>query len=261
MRSAPAMTLPSSRCAIALAIALCFAAAACGGKSTDAGPAPCALKTPPAGAAPISLKLSRIELGDRDASGQPSKEAWRRLGYDLDGLCTTPTESRSCTRDVGQPQADGPGGIDNGFGAAILPMFIPIYGKPSLAWSGSSFLQVDAEGSGMLFLVDTKGVMFRVPLRDARVASSDGRSGTLAAVIPVSALVETIRADLGALGPLYCTGESVDSLATTIRGAADISTAGTHDPQASCDGISIGLTFEGAPDDPPAVPPRVPCGR
>jgi hypothetical protein len=57
-----------------------------------------------------------------DRQGNPSADAWKSYGYNLDGLVTTQTSTDVCTLSAGAPSAaqlDGNGGIDNSFGANI----------------------------------------------------------------------------------------------------------------------------------------------
>ncbi|HSO38838.1 MAG TPA: hypothetical protein VLT33_40185, partial [Labilithrix sp.] len=174
--------LPGRASALAIAFAL-FGAAACGGKSAD--------DEPPA-AEPVSAEPSPTSPACASPQAAPGGAAPTRLQLSRVEL-----------------------------GAAIAPLFTAIFGTPGIAWSDRSYLQLGPDGSGLLFLVDPKGAMVRVPLREARVTSSDGRRGTLAAVVPLSALLGALRTDLAAFSPEYCDGDSVDAVATKVRAAAD----------------------------------------
>jgi len=74
--------------------------------------------------------LSRVWFGLRDyATGEPSQTAWTQLGLDLDRRTTTKDDSKvsrnTCARRAGSSTgalADGAEGIDNNFGAHILPV-------------------------------------------------------------------------------------------------------------------------------------------
>lgn len=79
-------------------------------------------------------------LGDTDRSGTKSKDAWKQYGYNLDGLMTSVTDSKSpdlakvCKRVDGadaKVHHDGEGGIDNAFGSQILPLLETLTPTPS----------------------------------------------------------------------------------------------------------------------------------
>ena len=72
-----------------------------------------------------TFALDSIDLGEND---------WLTLGYDLDGKLTTKDSNDVCTQHPGAPrtnQADGNGGIDNAFGALVLPMLEVSLGDPT----------------------------------------------------------------------------------------------------------------------------------
>jgi len=97
-------------------------------------------RTPPAkpsGAAPTTATdeytyaLNTLLLGDTPRpSGDgplpaPTTSAWKDYGFDIDGKQTTKDSSDVCQRKAGagsNVQVDGNGGIDNSFGANILPI-------------------------------------------------------------------------------------------------------------------------------------------
>ncbi|MBL0195677.1 MAG: hypothetical protein IPQ09_15895 [Myxococcales bacterium] len=65
-------------------------------------------------------------LGDTDRAGAPSQTAWKRYGYDLDSRVSTDKSTDHCRLRPGAPnkvKTDGESGIDNSFGANILPIF------------------------------------------------------------------------------------------------------------------------------------------
>jgi hypothetical protein len=69
--------------------------------------------------------LYSLSLGDADRSGAPSSTAWKKYGYDIDGLASTDKSTDHCKLKVGAPnkfKIDGEDGIDNSFGANILPV-------------------------------------------------------------------------------------------------------------------------------------------
>jgi hypothetical protein len=65
-------------------------------------------------------------LGDTDRQGNSSQTAWMEFGVDVDGLVTTALSTNVCTLTAGsskQVQVDGDNGIDNSWGANIMPIF------------------------------------------------------------------------------------------------------------------------------------------
>jgi hypothetical protein len=69
--------------------------------------------------------IHQMFLGDTDRSGVTSANAWQTFGYDLDGKITTASSTDVCTLLAGsskQVQVDGNGGIDNSWGANIMPI-------------------------------------------------------------------------------------------------------------------------------------------
>ncbi len=69
--------------------------------------------------------LKTIQLGDTDRGGAASATAWKKYGYDVDGLVSTDKSTDHCKLKAGAPnkvKLDGDEGIDNSFGANILPI-------------------------------------------------------------------------------------------------------------------------------------------
>ena len=72
-----------------------------------------------------TFALDSVFLGETDRSGASSTAAWRRFGYDLDGLTTGLDSTNVCTLTVGASpsnQIDGNGGIDNAMGSILTPI-------------------------------------------------------------------------------------------------------------------------------------------
>ncbi|HSQ65548.1 MAG TPA: hypothetical protein VLM85_20150 [Polyangiaceae bacterium] len=73
-----------------------------------------------------TFAIQTLFLGESNRTGGAlSVYAWKDYGYDLDGLVTTKTSADVCTLAVGAPKAnqtDGNDGIDNAWGAVILPI-------------------------------------------------------------------------------------------------------------------------------------------
>jgi hypothetical protein len=86
-------------------------------------------KPPSGGMAATSSKhnyaLHKLYMGDTDRAGVQSAEAWKSFGYDLDGKITTQASTDVCQLQAGASksvQIDGNDGIDNSFGANIMPI-------------------------------------------------------------------------------------------------------------------------------------------
>lgn len=80
--------------------------------------------TPPIAVA-HNYAVHTLFLGDTDCNGVASTTAWETYGYNLDNLVTTETSTDVCTLVPGaakSTQVDGTGGIDNSFGANIIPI-------------------------------------------------------------------------------------------------------------------------------------------
>jgi len=69
--------------------------------------------------------LHTLYLGDTDRTGVMGADAWKTFGYDLDGKVTTASATDVCTLVAGSSRAvqvDGDRGIDNSWGANIMPI-------------------------------------------------------------------------------------------------------------------------------------------
>ena len=87
---------------------------------------------PPTGTSPHDYAIHKLYLGDTDRTGVTSATAWTSYGYNLDDLVTTRQSTDVCVLAAGASkvtQADGLGGIDNSFGANILPILITTAGS------------------------------------------------------------------------------------------------------------------------------------
>jgi hypothetical protein len=119
--------------------ALPFAALACLVDCTGSASSPASARPPPPPAGPAALgaplrtfAVSALFLGDTKQDGSPSSAAWRTLGYDLDGKLTLSGATDVCGRAAGAPRSvDGDRGIDNAFGAAVVPVLnLAVLDKP-----------------------------------------------------------------------------------------------------------------------------------
>jgi hypothetical protein len=117
----------------------------------DAGPPPPIGGKPPAppdgGVATTSVytfAIKTLYLGEAPyGGGAPSNTAWKSFGYDIDGLTTTKTSTNVCTLSAGAPlsnQIDGTNGIDNAFGAVLLPIIQTAASLPTPSATETTFI-------------------------------------------------------------------------------------------------------------------------
>jgi hypothetical protein len=100
----------------------------CGAADDSATTAPVDLAHPPARPATVSAGERKWFVLDRFELGVSDLNAWRRIGYDLDGRATSREDSQKnkqtiCPRVAGSPSAvlqDGDNGIDNSFGQHFM---------------------------------------------------------------------------------------------------------------------------------------------
>jgi len=114
----------------------------------DAGPEP---PPPPDGGTPTTnvytFAVDTVFLGEATRNGTLSNTAWKDYGYDIDGLVTTSQSTNVCTLYQGAPksnQADGTGGIDNAWGAVLLPILQTAASQPTPSKTESQV--IDAGG-------------------------------------------------------------------------------------------------------------------
>ncbi len=125
---------------VVLSCVCLLAVAGCGSDAAeDAGPQDeVALgKTPPddpgdpkAAGEATTLAVRTIQLGDIDLDGQPNANAWKTIGYNLDGLLSTPAGKNHCALQKGAnpnyTKQDGEDGIDNSFGENLMPILTSV---------------------------------------------------------------------------------------------------------------------------------------
>ncbi len=89
-------------------------------------PPPKPADNPATGTAATTLAVSKLYLGDTDRQGNASPTAWKKYGYNLDGLISTKTGANHCKLVAGanptNVKQDGDNGIDNSFGSNLLPL-------------------------------------------------------------------------------------------------------------------------------------------
>lgn len=157
-------------------LAACAIVVGCSSDETGSTGAGGAGKQPPApsgGATSATdertFAIYSLQLGETDRAGAPSREAWKKYGYDLDGLRTTKESTNVCTRVTGASSAaqeDGDEGIDNAFGKTILPNL------PLTSASKTVSDAIQAEGT-FTIMMRLKG------LTDDPAQTNTGLSGTL----------------------------------------------------------------------------------
>ncbi len=91
--------------------------------------------TPGAGTDPTVIAVRKLFVGETDRQGNPDPSAWKEFGYNLDGLISTKSGSNHCTPAQGANPAsvktDGTDGIDNSFGANLIPIIKTFTSNPS----------------------------------------------------------------------------------------------------------------------------------
>ncbi|MRG90595.1 hypothetical protein [Polyangium spumosum] len=117
--------------------------------------------------------------------------------------------------------------------------------------------------SGFTISLDINSAVITVDLDESR---NGGENGTIAGVIETEQLITEISKVASAFDESFCDPNSptLQSILNLIRQASDIMKDGTQNPEAECDGISIGLGFNAkavqlGPVAEPAMPPPDPC--
>ena len=89
-------------------------------------------------------------------------------------------------------------------------------------------------------------------------------SGVIGGVLNTEDLVAELHVQAGIADPTLCNTRTLDLILDNVRRASDIMSDGTRDPTQTCNGISIGLGFEGeavtiGDVGPKAPPPATSC--
>ncbi len=109
------------------------------------------------------LAVDKLYLGDTTWDGTQSLDAWKDFGYDLDGIKSTLKTTNHCKLQEGANAAnvktDGNGGIDNSFGANILPIIINLAADASTkineniaSGAFTIILKIDGIGGGTNYI-------------------------------------------------------------------------------------------------------------
>jgi hypothetical protein len=130
-----------------------------GGGNADGGPTGDLAKPPaPTGdnttvTDEVTFAVDSLQLGEAPRAGGPaSTNAWKEYGYDIDGLKSDKNSTDVCTPAAGggsQVKVDGNNGIDNSFGANILPI---IQSAASLPEPSKTITEAIRDGSFTLQL-------------------------------------------------------------------------------------------------------------
>lgn len=90
---------------------------------------------PAAGTEVTVLALSELFVGDSDRNFTPDSQAWKTFGFNLDGYISTKNGLNHCKPVEGaiksSVQTDGDDGIDNSFGANLIPIIGALADAPS----------------------------------------------------------------------------------------------------------------------------------
>jgi len=110
----------------------------------------------PGGGPGAAYAFSRILMGDTTYDGTPSPTAWKDYGYDIDGVVSTPSAPGHCQPQDGaiasNVKTDGTNGIDNSYGANIVPVII------GLATDASKQLNDGLQEGRFSFILDIHGL-------------------------------------------------------------------------------------------------------
>lgn len=229
-----------------------------GGSQSAGSASGCSGNSALPGTMAVSLSLTGVTLGDEDASGVAEPDAWKGIGYNLDGKCTTSTSTDTCTLAAGaspQEQDDGANGIDNSYGENLCPIFDTLAGTGACSSAiKQAYLQTDASGAGTLVL----GAMV-YPVRDVHI-SMNGSGGMAGGVLPTAGMVAAWTNAAACISTSLCNAGALESIITPLQQASDIGADGSNTAGAACDGISFGLAFKAStPASSLPMPQNCPC--
>jgi len=132
------------------------------GGSTDGGAEPARLGLPPAkpdapkttSSTAMNFAVKKIRFGDLDESGNASADAWRTIGFNLDGKVSTRSSTDVCKNPGGSPgvHENGKDGIDNSFGANIVQTLATL--RPSFSKDVNDYITA----GNFTVMLDVKGL-------------------------------------------------------------------------------------------------------
>jgi len=129
---------------------------------------------------------------------------------------------------------------------------------------GNITLSLSISGFSLSLPISAAQMSFQLDAGHKQVAN-----GIIAGVLATGALTSQLQEVAGSFDPSLCMGQTIDSILTEIAGASDIyldpnTGAVSQDPTQTCNGISIGLGFNGylvtlGASTPPPMPKPNPC--
>ncbi len=194
--------------------------------------------------------MTRVNLGD-----WPTANAWKQIGFNLDGKVTTATSMDVCQLVQGAnaaEQDDGQDGIDNSFGENICPILATLdMGGPCSTLISHAYVATDASGSGTLTIsLFSTTSLLKIPIKDAHVVLNGDGSGMLGAVTPTVGLNEAFVEAAEAVDRCANSGGGPGSILQQFEQTSDILSDGSNSAGPTCDAISIGMQFwEATPFD------------
>jgi hypothetical protein len=202
--------------------------------------------------------MARVNFGD-----SPTADAWKEIGFNLDGKVTTATSTDVCGLMPGAASAaqdDGQSGIDNSFGENICPILDTLTEGACSTGISQAYIVTDASGSGTLTFMF--GLSLTVPIKDAHVVLNGDGSAMLGAVAPTAGWISAVYQASAAAN--YCVmagGQVAPEIIAQFEQASDILSDGSNSAGPLCDAISIGMQFwDATPFDGvlPSVPDACP---
>ena len=187
--------------------------------------------------------MTRVTFGD-----SPTADAWKQIGFNLDGKVTSKTSTDVCELVQGASRAaqdDGQNGIDNSFGENLCPILDTTAGSDVCSTDiPQTYVVTDASGSGTLTiqLAGTR-VQLKIPIVDAYVVLNGDGSGMLGAVAPTVGMTNALLEAAAAAN--YCSGAGgqPDSILIQFEQASDILSDGSNSAGQPCNAISVGMQF------------------
>lgn len=187
--------------------------------------------------------MTRVNFGD-----SPTADAWKQIGFNLDGKVTTATSTDVCELMAGAEPAtqdDGHDGIDNSFGENICPILGTLDSPaPCSTLISQAYVVTDTSGSGIVAIELLARFLWKIPITDAHVVLNADGSGMLGAVAPTVGLNDAL---VEASAAASCgTGEGPMSLLVELAQTSDVLSDGSNSAGQQCDAISIGMQFSDA---------------
>lgn len=191
----------------------------------------------------VSLVMSRVNFGD-----SPTADAWKQIGFNLDGKVTTATSTNVCGLVPGAnptEQDDGQDGIDNSFGENICPILASLdMGGPCSTLILQTYVATDASGSGTLTIQLASTFWWKIPIADAHVVLNGDGSGMLGAVTPIVGLISGLDEAAAAVNRCFMAGgQPGQSILMQFEQASDILSDGSNSAGPQCAAISVGMQF------------------